>query len=711
MSAGSSITISLTSAIFAGLIDNTGGESANTTGIEYGLTTGYGQTLSQSGAFNRGNFYLKADALSCDTAYQFRAFATNTAGTIYSNNSSFTTSSCSRILYGTDGGLNNTGTDTQGPQLYALNPETGSKISTIGPVGYYVNGMSFNTTNGILYAATGDTIGVFTGNINFTSLNQVAPFSAWEGIAAAPNGNVYAAESGGDIYMQTSGVGDFLPLHQTNRGWWGMTAAPNGNIYATVDFGDIYMQTNGTGDFLPLNQTHNGWVGLAAAPNGNVYAVDQGNIYMQTGGVGDFNNTGETARSWFAIAAAPNGDIYAADQGGDIYKQTAGVGNFLALGVTHRSWYSLVVAANGDIYAGTTIGDIYIRRGGTGDFVSMAQGNKSWEGLTVAPNGNVYAADSNGGSIYMQNNVSGTPSPSPHTHSLITINTSTGGGTYIGAITDLGAAPINLEDISFRSDGRLYGWSAGDNDLYTVDLTSCNGIDTTCLATKVGESSLTTAGDGMTFYSVNNLAVFGNHDFSYYKVNPDTGLVISNPGLINSSGSGYTITAATLSGENAIFATLLNNVNAPSNLLVMNPTENSIIFSTGNNSDLKYISALAFTPTSSPVPPVIPVVPIPVIISRNYGHPLDESLSVLISVPIAIPHNYIFGTALIKFGSRGDFCKAWQIFFNDKMGSHLVLDGICGKLTMTVARSWQASVGLKADGLLGPMSRAKALTR
>ena len=69
---------------------------------------------------------------------------------------------------------------------------------------------------------------------------------------------------------------------------------------------------------------------------------------------------------------------------------------------------------------------------------------------------------------------------------------------------------------------------------------------------------------------------------------------------------------------------------------------------------------------------------------------------------------YNFGTGVVKLGSMGENCKAWQMFFNEKAGAHLVVDGICGPLTMAVAKNWQASMGLVVDGLLGPLSRAKA---
>lgn len=70
--------------------------------------------------------------------------------------------------------------------------------------------------------------------------------------------------------------------------------------------------------------------------------------------------------------------------------------------------------------------------------------------------------------------------------------------------------------------------------------------------------------------------------------------------------------------------------------------------------------------------------------------------------------SYAFGTTLVKIGTRGEACKVWQSFFNDKAYARLKIDGICGPLTMAVARSWQATQGLKPDGLLGPLSRARA---
>jgi hypothetical protein len=77
-------------------------------------------------------------------------------------------------------------------------------------------------------------------------------------------------------------------------------------------------------------------------------------------------------------------------------------------------------------------------------------------------------------------------SPSPPRRSIITINPATGVGTLIGAEGNGGP----LADITFTSDGTLYGWGEGSDDLYTVN-------KSTGVATKVAESNTSTFGSGI----------------------------------------------------------------------------------------------------------------------------------------------------------------------------------------------------------------------
>jgi uncharacterized Zn-binding protein involved in type VI secretion len=239
----------------------------------------------------------------------------------------------------------------------------------------------------------------------FIPLGQTA--RRWLGMAAAPNGDVYAIVYAGDIYKQTAGVGNFVALGQTTRNWFSIAAAPNGNVYAGVGgvgggAGDIYMQTAGAGNFIALGQTARFWSGMAAAPNGDVYACDRGgDIYKRTAGTGNFIALGQTSRNWRGMAAAPNGDVYAGGDASDIYKQTAGAGNFIALGQTVRDWFSMAAAPNGDVYAGVDFGggggSIYRQRAGIGDFIALDQESRCWYGVAVTPSGGVYAATDLGG--------------------------------------------------------------------------------------------------------------------------------------------------------------------------------------------------------------------------------------------------------------------------------------------------------------------------
>ncbi len=117
------------------------------------------------------------------------------------------------------------------------------------------------------------------------------------------------------------------------------------------------------------------------------------------------------------------------------------------------------------------------------------------------------------------------------------------------------------------------------------------------------------------------------------------------------------------------------------------------------------------TTTTTPAVPATPAVVCPAgtMFDTATGARCTEFSPAIPATP-ATPaaHGYAFGTILVKQGSKGGACKAWQMFLNDH-GANLATDGACGKLTMAAARAWQASVGLKADGLLGAKSRAKAM--
>lgn len=119
------------------------------------------------------------------------------------------------------------------------------------------------------------------------------------------------------------------------------------------------------------------------------------------------------------------------------------------------------------------------------------------------------AQDPGSGILYATTGI-GYPGEVDTSKSLLTINPSTGAGTLVGKVREAGVGATffmagaleyidhHLADIAFDSSGQLYGWSEQNDDLYRVD-------KTTGAATSVGESGLSTWGDGISFNSSNQL--------------------------------------------------------------------------------------------------------------------------------------------------------------------------------------------------------------
>jgi|GEM_PF-3134905 len=349
VSTGSHTVVNNSSVIaLLGTLADTGDESP-TLGFEYGLTTGYGSSIELSDYSLPTDYSLLTPTLSCGSIYHYRAFATNSGGTDYGDDATFTTgencATSTATLYGIDGN----GQNPDPPNLYTLDSQTGSILTTIGAVGYYVTGMAFDPTSGILYGTTG--------------------------------------------------------------------------------------------------------------------------------------------------------------------------------------------------------------------------GNDP-----------------------------------THSKSLIRINTTTGAGTWLGVIKDSGNTTRGpMPDISFRSDGTLYGNSANDGKLYTIDLTSCNGGgDTNCLATKVSDSVFGTSSLGIAFDNSDNLYLFSEDDEAYSRINADTGTLITNPDLSNPSGNGYGIPAAAFNDIGFLYTMRFNFGSLPADLLIVD-LDNSTIASAGNNADLLYMDAIAFSPVAPAV--------------------------------------------------------------------------------------------------------------
>ena len=88
----------LTTATLNGNLTATGGVNAITRGFNYGLTTSYGTTTTETGSFNTGAFSKNITGLTCGKTYHYQSYASNPFHTGYGDDMTFNTSVCNVVV-------------------------------------------------------------------------------------------------------------------------------------------------------------------------------------------------------------------------------------------------------------------------------------------------------------------------------------------------------------------------------------------------------------------------------------------------------------------------------------------------------------------------------------------------------------------------------------------------------------------------------------
>ena len=115
----------------SGNITDTGGQNSTVRGFQYGLTNLYGSDVNENGSFPAGSYSLSVNGLNSNTLYHFRAYATNSIGTSYGPDTTFTTAFLTTDYYASV--INTNGT------LAFFNKSTGSLIVNNTPTHYFDN--------------------------------------------------------------------------------------------------------------------------------------------------------------------------------------------------------------------------------------------------------------------------------------------------------------------------------------------------------------------------------------------------------------------------------------------------------------------------------------------------------------------------------------------------------------------------------------------
>ncbi len=156
VTSGTATAITQISATVSGSITDAGCSPITSYGIEYSTTTGFANgtgTQVTAGNLSSGTFSADLTGLVTGTTYFFHAWATNSAGTSYSTEGSFTTATPDPQILVT--ALTSFGdvclTTTAGPNSFTI---TGSNLTTADITVGALDGFSFSTTSGGTYTSS-----------------------------------------------------------------------------------------------------------------------------------------------------------------------------------------------------------------------------------------------------------------------------------------------------------------------------------------------------------------------------------------------------------------------------------------------------------------------------------------------------------------------------------------------------------------------------
>lgn len=153
VTSGSASAITQTSATVSGTITNTGCSAITAYGIEYSTTSGFANgtgTAVASTNLSAGNFSADLSGLVIATTYYYHAWATNSAGTSYGTEGTFTTASPDpQILASSLATFGDVCLNTiAGPGSFTI---TGTNLTTADITIAALNGYTYSTTSGGTY--------------------------------------------------------------------------------------------------------------------------------------------------------------------------------------------------------------------------------------------------------------------------------------------------------------------------------------------------------------------------------------------------------------------------------------------------------------------------------------------------------------------------------------------------------------------------------
>jgi photosystem II stability/assembly factor-like uncharacterized protein len=443
-----------------GYITNSGFDYNTVRGFEWGATTGYGTTTIENGLFNTGHLYTNISSLSPNTTYHYRSYTTNSAGTSYGQDQSFTTlplSSPTLLDYGeapattTSATLNGNVLYTGGSNITIRGFEYGKDISygktttETGSfdVGYFssdITSLTPNTTyhyRSYVTNATGTNYGpdrTFVSNLNIWADTNYSLTSVWkfassaDGIklAATSDKYIYTSIDSGNTWVKREILGshNWISIASSFDGTK-LAAVDNrtnrtnvmhdkGYIYSSIDSGETWTKQTNAGS--------RNWKFIASSSNGTklVAVVEPGYIYTSTdSGFTWVERTTPGSFFWSSVASSSDGTkLVALTYEGYIYTSTNSGNNWTQQansGVDSINWEliasssdgtKLVATGAGDenyIYTSNDSGATWIMRISSGDYVFTSISSSTDGTKLIAVSDHLYISSDSGLTWIIQN--------------------------------------------------------------------------------------------------------------------------------------------------------------------------------------------------------------------------------------------------------------------------------------------------------------------
>jgi uncharacterized protein (TIGR02145 family) len=338
--------ITQTSAVFGGNVTNDGGSEVTDRGVCWGTTQNptlaSGCTTEGAGI---GTFTINITGLIPNTTYYVRAFATNSEGTSYGNEVSFTTSPVplatieTRFIYSitltmaivgafitdNDGGTITVSgvcwSTTQNPTI-ADNKTTDGDLETLSAFTTYLTGLTANTTYYVRAYITNNVGTAYGNQLSFTTASVFSPIIfnpalTYETISDI-DGNTYKTiQIGTQTWMAENlkttkfNDGTSIPLAAEDQ-YWAALSSPgycwyNNETNYTKDYGGLYnLYAVKTGNLCPVGwhvPSENEWTILADFLGG----MDQANPKIRETGITHWQSLSSNATNVSGFTALPGG--------------------------------------------------------------------------------------------------------------------------------------------------------------------------------------------------------------------------------------------------------------------------------------------------------------------------------------------------------------------------------------------------------------------